>query len=917
MEFYDKSAEYAVKSLKSNINFGLTPAQVGERLNKFGFNKLTGEKKRGFFTRLLSALKEPMLLILTFGLIIAFGANLGKLLKTGEADFSECFGILAAVVLSVSITLIMEGSSRKAFEKLNGIYDNLSVKVIRNGRVTVVGQQFLTVGDVVLLEDGDKIVADGRLVYSRALSVDESALTGESVAGRKDYAAVLDYGTPLAERKNCVYSGTFVASGEGKMLVTAVGDGTEIGSIAGELKRNEGKDTPLNQKLARLGKIVSMFGVIAAITVFALSAVRLWNSGELNFDTVRELFISCIVLIVAAVPEGLPTVVAISLALNMIKLARENALIKKMTATETTGAVSVICSDKTGTLTQNKMSVKCICGSKFCVPPEKISQEAILQNFVCNSTAEVVEEKGKKILRGSGTERALLFAARKSKAYSDRIKKLPTVFRVPFSGERKYMITVIDAPAVRRELIKGAPEKIVSRCKLSEIQKKELFKDMEEHQRAAARVICFAHKDYQKNGQNDAVTPFESERFKGTDVYDKTDYIFDGFAVITDPVRPEAREAVRACRKAGIKIKMLTGDDKRTAFAVAKELGIARNESGVVTAAEIEKLDDAALQKALAGITVIARSTPIIKLRVVRALKGTGEVVAVTGDGINDAPAIKHADVGIAMGGAGSEITKEAADVILLDDSFATVVKAIAFGRSVYKNIQRFILFQLSVNVSALLFITVTAILGFPSPFNTLQLLWINVIMDGPPALTLGLEPPDARLMTLPPVKRNEGIVNKKTAIRIALNGVFIGGTLVFQFLYNFLGVSEGERAGVTFTLFILFHLVNAFNCRELGSAGILKNAGKNKIMAVTFFGVFLLHFAIITFFSKAFGVTPLSAASWLKCALTALSVVALSEGYKLFYRMIISRRAAKTVTVEGEERENPGISALKPCAGK
>lgn len=885
MEYYDKTAAYAVKSLNSDENYGLSVKKVSERLSRYGLNKLKGEKKQSFLSRLFSALKEPMLVILLFGLAVAFGSNLGKLLKTGDADFSECIGILAAVILSVSITLIMEGSSRKAFEALNKIYDDLSVKVIRDGKTAVVGQQFVTIGDVVIIEDGDKIVADGRLLSSVSLSVDESALTGESVSSRKDFSAVLPVGTPLAERKNSVYSGTFVSQGSGKMLVTAVGDDTEIGVIAGELSKGKEKDTPLNQKLAKLGKAISLVGVIAAVLVFALSAIRLAASGSFNFDNVRELFISCIVLIVAAVPEGLPTVVAISLALNMIKLARENALIKKMTATETTGAVSVICSDKTGTLTQNKMTVRWVCGSKFCVKPEKITSPAILQNFVCNSSAEEVSENGKTHIKGSGTERALLAAAKKSGNKSADCKNLPVVYKIPFTSDRKYMITVIKTGETYRELIKGAPEKVIARCALAESQRAELIKDIGNHQRAAGRVICVAHKD---------VNEFSAE------LADGNGYEFDGFAVISDPVRPEVKAAVADCKRAGIKIKMLTGDDKRTAYAVAAELKIANSENGVITASEIERLDDAALKKALSGITVIARSTPAVKLRVVRALKASGEVVAVTGDGINDAPAIKHADVGIAMGKSGSEITKEAADVVLLDDSFATVVKAIAFGRSVYRNIQRFILFQLSVNVSALLFITVTAILGFASPFNTLQLLWINVIMDGPPALTLGLEPAGANLMTLPPVKREESIVDKKTFLRIAFNGVFIGGTLIIQFLYNFLGISEGERSGATFTLFIAFQLANAFNCRELGSRSIFKGIGKNKIMAATFAGVFLLHFVITTFLPSVFGVSPLTALSWIKCVATALSIVAASEAYKFAYRLIKKEKTESSRTFGG-----------------
>lgn len=869
MEYYDKGINYAIKTLHSDAKFGLSIKTVGENLEKYGLNKLTAEKKRGFFSRLFNALKEPMLVILIFGFAVAFGSNLGKLLKTGEADFSECFGILAAILLSVSITLIMEGSSQKAFDALNKIYDNVTAEVIRDGKKMIVEQRFLTVGDIVILSSGDKIVADGRLIESNSLTTDESALTGESAESKKDCDAILARGVPLAERKNCVYSGTFVAAGNGKMIVTATGDNTEMGAIAGELKRNAAADTPLNRKLAKLGKTVSIIGCAAATIVFVLSAIRLASAGTLDFDSARELFISSVVLIVAAVPEGLPTVVAVSLALNMIKLAKENALIKKMTATETAGAVSVICSDKTGTLTQNKMSVKCVCGGKFCVTPEKLSSEVLLQNFVCNSSAEETTENGKTVIKGGGTEKALLDAVRRAGCLISDYKKLQVIKRVPFSSDIKYMTTTVKIGGIYREFIKGAPEVVAAKCDLSESRRAEILKDAGVYQKQAARVICFAHKDFAEENEGE-----------------ECGYTCDGFAVLVDPIRTDVKAAVEDCKAAGIKVKMLTGDDGKTAFAVAKQLKIADSESAVVNASELEGLSEPALIKALGGITVIARSTPIVKLRVVRALKAAGEVVAVTGDGINDAPAVKHADVGFAMGKSGSEITKEAADVVLLDDGFSTVVKAVAFGRSVYKNLQRFILFQLSVNVSALLFITIASVLGFASPFNTLQLLWVNVIMDGPPALTLGLEPPDRRAMKSPPVKRDAGIINAAAAIKIAFNGIFIGGAMTLQFLYNFMRVSEAEKSGATFTLFILFQLVNAFNCREAGAESILKSAGKNKIMAATFAGVFLLHFIIITFFPSVFGVSSLSALTWIKCVAVSLSVLVATEIGKAAYRL-------------------------------
>ncbi len=872
MAFHDKSIEFVCQKFNTDENRGLTDKLYRENALKYGRNVLTKKKKRSFLSRFFSAFKEPMLIILLFGFVITFGTNIGKFLKSGEGDFSECIGILFAVLLSVSITLIMEGSSQKAFEALNRIYDNVAVRVIRSGRVITVSQADVTVGDVLIIESGDKIIADGRLIYTEDLYVDESALTGESVPSKKDSLVILDGKITLAERKNCVYSGTFVTGGNGKMIVTAIGDKTEIGSIAGELLTDKESTSPLQTKLFKLGKTITIVGAVSAISVFIISVIRLAVSGALNFEGIQELFISCIVLIVAAVPEGLPTIVAVSLALNMIKLAKGNALIKKMTATETTGAVSVICSDKTGTLTQNKMTVVSVCLNEFCVSPEEIKSEVVYQNFVCNSTADITVKNKQTKMRGSSTECALLSAYSKSNPnvpYHEYRKKYKVLFRQPFSSENKTMITTIKVGLIERKLIKGAPEKVLNLCSLSLAQINKLLSDMEVHQKKACRIICFAHLDGSEN----------------------TKYVYDGYVAIADPIRKEVFKAVKDCKRAGIKIKILTGDNAVTAFAVAKELNVATDQSQVVNASELEKLDDETLKRIIPKISVIARSTPKIKLRVVRALKSLGEVVAVTGDGINDAPAIKHADVGISMGIAGSEITKEAADIVLLDDSFATVVKAVAFGRNVYKNLQRFILFQLSVNLSALIFITVCAILDIPTPFNTLQLLWVNLIMDGPPALTLGLESASSKLMNNKPVKRSDGIVGIKMFMRILFNGVFVAVIMSLQYALNFLRVKDNEISNATFTLFILFQLFNAFNSRELGSDSILKSIGKNRIMVFTFASVFIVHFVMVQVFSSLLGVSAMGFLSWLKVIVCASTIIIVSEAYKFIYRITVTKK--------------------------
>ena len=870
MDFYSTSVNQTLSYFGTDKEKGLSQKNRVKNQEIYGKNIITPKKKEGFFSKLFSALTEPMMIILLFSFILTFGINIGKLFKHGDFDFSECIGIFLAISLSVGITLIMEGSSNRAFTALNKIYDDLAVKVIRDGEIIVVRKEYVVAGDIVFIEAGDKIIADGRLISSRDLRVDESALTGESGGTIKDANAKIISGAPLAERKNCVYSGTFVVGGEGKMVVVSVGDKTEIGGIANELKNKKELPSPLNQKMAKLGKTVTIIGIISAIFVFVCSLIKLVLTNSVSFTSVQNLFVSSVVLIVAAVPEGLPTIVAVSLALNMIKLAKENALIKKLTATETAGAVSVICSDKTGTLTENKMTLLSVRGSNFIRKSGEIKKEELFQNFVCNSTADVIKKGNEFIYKGSGTECALIAEYLRSSKKSEYVSyrnSFKVVERESFSSEKKYMSTTILYKDKSRRLIKGAPEKILPLCNLSPEQANAIYKNMSVEQANARRIICFAHDD-------------------GEGV------VFDGYGVLFDGIRKDVKNAVLDCKSAGIKVKILTGDNRLTAVAVGRELGLVFSESQVVNASELENLSTSELKKILPKITVIARSTPIIKLKVVKALKELGEVVAVTGDGINDAPAIRHADVGIAMGKSGSEITKEAADVVLLDDSFSTIVKSVAFGRNVYRNLQRFILFQLSVNVSALLFITVSAILGYKSPFNTLQLLWINVIMDGPPAITLGLYNEGKNLMKNSPVKRDQSIVGKKMLVRILFNGVFVATFMCLQYFFNILKVTPKEIKGATFTLFIVFQLFNAFNSRELGTDSILKNLNQNKIMALTFLITFILQVIIVQVAYPLFDISPLKLVSWIKVLALGISIVLVTEIYKKVYKCILERKA-------------------------
>ena len=731
-------------------------------------------------------------------------------------------------------------------------------------------------GDILLVETGDKLVADARLLESNDLSADESSLTGESLPAAKEADFVCPRSTPVAERRNMLYSGCFVSSGTGKAVVTAVGNNTEFGQIAKELSSIEKDTTPLQEKLDRLGKVITVLGAAAAFVVFAIQIVGFAMSHTMNWETVSDAFITSIVLIVAAVPEGLPTIVAVSLALNIIKMSRENALVKKMIACETVGCINIICSDKTGTLTENKMTVQQIYTKGEMLEPEKLTDVCLLENFCINSNANVTTEEGKDSFIGNPTECALLVAARKAGwDYTKKREEADIVHIFPFSSQKKDMSTILRTPEGYMLYVKGNPEKILKlSSSLPEEEKKVIEEKITSFQSCAGRILAFAHK--------------KLDHYTGEEFQEEleTDLVYDGFVVISDPLSPDVYGAIGRCRKAGIEVKMLTGDNILTARAIADQLHMLDADHIAVEASEIEAMSDDELAQALKKIQVIARSTPLVKMRVVKALKAQGNVVAVTGDGINDAPAIKNADVGIAMGIAGTEVTKEASDIVLLDDSFSTIMKAVQWGRGIYENFKRFIQFQLTVNVSSVVVVVCSILAGFETPFTALELLWINIIMDGPPALTLGLEPIRDDILNRPPTRRDENIISKSMLSRIFVNGIFISAIFMLQHFTNFLGASPEQEPTVLFTMFVVFQLFNAFNCRELDDTPMYKNLMNNKLMLGVFLLVLIIQIIITQIGGAVFETVPLSMGLWGKILGVSCSVIVLDEIWKLFEKI-------------------------------
>lgn len=854
-------------ALKTDSDFGLTQAQVESNRTKFGNNAFSKTPPPTLLNELIEALKEPMVLLLLFAALLALGINTYEFLAHGNANFLECVGIFIAIFLSIAITLTMERRSQKAFETLNAITQGNKVRLLRNGEITQILQDEVVVGDIILLESGDKIPSDCVILHAQSLLCDESSLTGESVPSLKSEA---NLNTPLDEIPSSVmlYRGCFITQGNAKALCIATGDNTEFGKIAAALDSKQKSTTPLQEKLKTLSGKITLFGASVAMLAFFIQIGFFIFRGEVAFSNIAQAFISSIVLIVASVPEGLPTIVAISLALNIIKMSKQNALVKKLIACETIGCVNIICSDKTGTLTQNKMSVE----HCYLEQENPKATQHFLENCALNSTANLGNND---TFIGNPTECALLAYAKKLEFdYKPLRKKAEILHSFPFASQTKNMTTLARFDNQLMCYSKGSPEKILAQCKAF-ANLDSIKEQIKSYQAKAYRVIAFAQKEIPLNTNT---TKIEREKLE-------SQMEFCGFVAIADPLREDAYEAIMECKRAGIALKILTGDNLETAKAIGNQLHLLNEHSIAIEAKEIEKLSQKELLKILPDITIIARSTPSVKMQIVNALKAQGNVVALTGDGINDAPALKHSDVGIAMGICGTEVSKEASDIILLNDSFATIVKAIEWGRGIYQNFQRFIQFQLTVNLSSVLIVLAAVVCGFTAPFSALQLLWVNLIMDGPPALTLGLEPVCKNVLDQKPTKRDSNIITRNMLALILSSGIFIAAMCLLQYFTNFLGASEEQKGTALFTLFVIFQLFNAFNARELNNHSIFSNLLGNRLMLGTFVLTFALQVLIVEFGGSAFQTQPLEFILWCKIICVGFSVILLGEITRLFLR--------------------------------
>jgi Ca2+-transporting ATPase len=823
--------------------YGLTAESVQEMREPYGKNELTPPRRTPLWRQYLEKFNDPIIRILLVAVLISAIVAIIE-----GSTLIDTIGIILAVLLATSISFLTEYRSNREFEALNALREDTGTKVIRNGQPATIPMRELVVGDLVLLEAGDAVPADGYLLTEVNLEVDESTFTGESEPVRK-----------IPEET--VLKGTWITAGRGRMITGAVGDATRMGQIAADLALGSRPDTPLQVKLRQLATFISKFGYLMAGLIIATLMIQgaitgiFQESPIIIAQYVLDTFMFAVIIIVVSVPEGLPVSVTVSLALTVRKMTRAASLVRRLIACETVGSVTVICTDKTGTLTLNQMEVVASSIEFPLIEPgvPQTSAGWITLNAAINSTAELESRGGKLVTVGNSTEAALLrWLHRVGLSYQEIRSRSPPFSQELFDSRKKQMVTVIRESGREFILVKGAPDIVAAAC--SPTPDLTHIHDLANR---AMRTLAFAHAEIQ--GGEPSLPPL----------------IWDGYVGIRDEVRPDVPEAVRTCQKAGIKVKMVTGDSPVTATAIARETGIL-TDGNVLTGSEFRDLPDKDRSVAAKVLEVLARSEPSDKLLLVETLQGSGEVVAVTGDGTNDAPALRHADVGLAMGIAGTEVAREASDIILLDDSFPTIKNAVWWGRALYENIQRFLIFQLTINISAAVLSFLAPVLGFPPPFTIIQLLWINIIMDSLAALALCSEAPHRALMNRLPIPKDEPVITPymKWAILITSTAYILVGIIAILFGIPFMQSPE-QQATAFFAGFVVAQVWNGMNCR--GINGIMPplfrgNPAFFGIMA----GIVAIQVLIVQYGGEFFATVPLSPGQWLFIILVTFPVILL-----------------------------------------
>ena len=877
--------------IDKNKRIGLTDEQVKQSREQHGKNVLTPPQRTSLWKLYLDKYRDPIIQIL---LVAAF---VSLILAFIEKNFMETIGIFVAVFLATTVGFYFERDAAKKFNLLTALSEEQPVKVRRNGKVMEIPRHDVVVGDVVLVEVGDEVPADGELIVCNDLQINESALTGEPVAEKS-----LEGGGDGAYPRNVILRSTMVMNGRGEFLVTAVGDATEIGKVAKKSTEQTSVETPLHMQLDKLAKMISKVGSVVSVAAFFIFLIHdiltnpAWGGKDYFYmaEIVLKYFMMAVTLIVMAVPEGLPMAITLSLALNMRRMLKSNNLVRKLHACETMGAVTVICTDKTGTLTQNKMQVSAL--------ELKQGDEALLDTAIAlNSTAELND--GKPI--GNPTESALLlWLDAQGKDYEELRKQVNVLKQLPFSTERKMMATLAEVDGETYLFVKGAPEIVMKKCIIEDRMQRQSAEELDEWQHKAMRTLAFAYKKIEASIMRTSRT----STAEVVALLDANDLQLQAIAAIADPIRPDVPAAVQECRHAGIEVKVVTGDTAATALEIGKQIGVFEDEpenigadgsltsldQQMITGEQWEALSDEEAYERAKDIRVMSRARPTDKQRLVAMLQKRGEVVAVTGDGTNDAPALHYAHVGLSLG-SGTSVAKEASDMTLLDDSFKSIANAVMWGRSLYRNLQRFLFFQLVVNVAALLLVLGGSVIGTEMPLTVTQILWVNLIMDTFAALALASLPPSHEVMKDKPRKASDFIINKSIGF-----GILFCGIVFFLVMFALLVYCERRGKGgvdvheltMFFTTFVMIQFWNLFNAKALMSHHTaFRHFLKDKGMILVLVLVLVGQWIIVTFGGEMFRTTPLTLHEWLLIIGSTSVVLWVGELWRAFKRMIAKRR--------------------------
>lgn len=882
---------YSEMNIDKNKRIGLTDEQVKQSREQHGKNVLTPPQRTSLWKLYLDKYRDPIIQIL---LVAAF---VSLILAFIEKNFMETIGIFVAVFLATTVGFYFERDAAKKFNLLTALSEEQPVKVRRNGKVMEIPRHDVVVGDVVLVEVGDEVPADGELIVCNDLQINESALTGEPVAEKS-----LEGGGDGAYPRNVILRSTMVMNGRGEFVVTAVGDATEIGKVAKKSTEQTSVETPLHMQLDKLAKMISKVGSVVSVAAFFIFLIHdiltnpAWGGKDYFYmaEIVLKYFMMAVTLIVMAVPEGLPMAITLSLALNMRRMLKSNNLVRKLHACETMGAVTVICTDKTGTLTQNKMQVSAL--------ELKLGDEALLDTAIAlNSTAELND--GKPI--GNPTESALLlWLDAQGKDYEELRKQVNVLKQLPFSTERKMMATLAEVDGETYLFVKGAPEIVMKKCIIEDRMQRQSVEELDEWQHKAMRTLAFAYKKIEASIMRTSRT----STVEVVALLDANDLQLQAIAAIADPIRPDVPAAVQECRHAGIEVKVVTGDTAATALEIGKQIGVFEDEpenigadgsltsldQQMITGEQWEALSDEEAYERAKDIRVMSRARPTDKQRLVAMLQKRGEVVAVTGDGTNDAPALHYAHVGLSLG-SGTSVAKEASDMTLLDDSFKSIANAVMWGRSLYRNLQRFLFFQLVVNVVALLLVLGGSVIGTEMPLTVTQILWVNLIMDTFAALALASLPPSHEVMKDKPRKASDFIINKSIGF-----GILFCGIVFFLVMFALLVYCERRGKGgvdvheltMFFTTFVMIQFWNLFNAKALMSHHTaFRHFLKDKGMILVLVLVLVGQWIIVTFGGEMFRTTPLSLHEWLLIIGSTSVVLWAGELWRTFKRMIAKRR--------------------------